>query len=107
MRLPIDTSSLTFLCAVGPEPVVDFDTKRPKVEDGVPLFAVQLVALGDGGAEVVTVKVAGEPPKGVAQGATVRVDGLVASPWSMGDRSGVAFRAERIEPATGPARAAV
>ena len=107
MRLPIDTSSLTFLCAVGPEPVVDFDTKKPKADEaGVPLFAVQLVALGDGGAEVVTVKVAGEPPKGVAQGATVRVDGLVASPWSMGERSGVAFRAERIEPVTGPARAA-
>ena len=38
-------------------------------------------------------------PKGVTQGATVRVTGLVATPWSMGDRSGVAYRAAQIEPA--------
>jgi hypothetical protein len=90
---------MTFLCAVGPEPVIDFDTKKAKTDaDGTALFAVQLVALADGGAEVITAKVAGVPAKGVEQGATVRVVGLVASPWSMGERSGVAFRAERIEP---------
>jgi hypothetical protein len=27
----------------------------------------------------------------------LRVDGLVALPWSMGDRSGVAFRANHIQ----------
>ena len=107
MRLPIDTSGMTFLCAVGPEPVIDFDTKRPKADEaGTPLFAVQLVALADGGAEVITAKVAGAPPKGVEQGATVRVVGLVASPWSTGERSGVAFRAERIEPVSTTPRAA-
>jgi hypothetical protein len=97
---------MTFLCAVGPEPVVDFDSKRPKAdESGAPLFAVQLVALAGGGAEVIVAKVAGEP-KGVTQGAMVRVLGLVATPWAMGERSGVAFRAERIEPVTGGTRAA-
>lgn len=101
MRLPIDTAGMTFLCAVAPEPVVDFDTKRPKAdENGAPLYAVQLVLLADGGAEVIVAKVAGEPPSGVVQGAKVRVTGLVASPWAMNDRSGVAFRAERIEPTT-------
>ena len=107
MRLPIDTSGMTFLCAVGPEPVIDFDTKKPKSDEaGAPLYAVQLVALADGGAEVITAKVAGMPPKGVEQGAPVRVVGLVASPWSMGERSGVAFRAERIEPVNSTTRAA-
>ena len=98
MKLPIDTSALRFLCAVAPEPVIDFDSKRPKTdESGAPLYAVQLVVLADGGAEVITAKVAGEP-KGVTAGATVRVVGLVANPWAMGERSGVAYRAERIEP---------
>lgn len=107
MKLPIDTTGMTFLAAGSPEPVRDFDSKAAKVdENGQALFAVQLVILVDGGAEVISVKVAGEP-KGVGHGASVKVTGLVATPWSMGDRSGVAFRAARIEPAGGgTARAA-
>jgi hypothetical protein len=98
MRLPIDTTNLGFICAGNPEAVVDFDTRRPKTDEtGTPLFAVPLVAMADGTAEVISVKVAGEP-KGVATGAPVRLAGLVALPWSMGDRSGVAYRATRIEP---------
>lgn len=98
MKLPIDTTGMTFLAAGPPEPVLDFESKTPKVdENGAALYSVQLVALNDGGAEVIGVKVAGQP-KGVSQGATVRVVGLVATPWSMGDRSGVAYRATQIEP---------
>jgi hypothetical protein len=33
------------------------------------------------------------------------VSGLVAQPWTMQDRSGVAFRAARIEPAVAAAKA--
>jgi lambda repressor-like predicted transcriptional regulator len=100
MKLPIDTSGMTFLAAGPPEPVLDFDSKSAKVdENGETLFAAQLVALVNGGAEVISVKVAGEP-KGIAQGSAVRVTGLVASPWQMGERSGVSFRATRIEPVT-------
>jgi hypothetical protein len=33
------------------------------------------------------------------------VHGLVAQPWTMNDRSGVAFRATRIEPAVAQAKA--
>jgi hypothetical protein len=99
MKLPIDTSGLTFLAAAAPEPVLDFETKAIKVdESGLTIFAVQVVALTDGGAEVVAVKVAGEP-KGVVQGSPVKLTGLTAQPWAMGDRTGVAFRASRIEPA--------
>ena len=29
MKLPVDTSAIAFLCALAPEPVVDFETKRP------------------------------------------------------------------------------
>lgn len=99
MKLPIDTSGLTFLAAAAPEPVLDFETKATKVdESGLTIFAVQVVALTDGGAEVLAVKVAGEP-KGIVQGSPVKLTGLTAQPWAMGDRTGVAFRASRIEPA--------
>lgn len=103
MKLPIDVSGMTFLSASAPEPVVDFESKRARVdENGQPLFSVQIVALVDGGAEVLAVKVAGEPVK-VGQGVPVKLVGLVATPWSMGDRSGVSFKAERIEPVTAAA----
>jgi hypothetical protein len=29
MRLPIDTSAISFLCVLAPEPVLDFETRRP------------------------------------------------------------------------------
>ncbi len=101
MRLPIDTSGLTLLVGMAPEPVVDFESRRPKAdENGEPLYQLQIVALGSEGAEVITVKVAGEP-RGLTPGVPVKVLGLVALPWSMGERSGVSFKAARIE-AVGP-----
>jgi hypothetical protein len=106
MRLPIDTSAMTFMAANGPDQVVDFDTRTPRIgNDGKPLFTVPLVVLGADGADVIAVKVSGEP-KGVAQGVAVRVVGLVATPWSIGERAGVSFRAERIEPTAGSSRQA-
>jgi hypothetical protein len=99
MKLPIDTAGMTFIAAGPPEAVVDFETKTAKVdESGQPVFGLQVVALVDGGAEVLSVKVIGEP-KGVGQGAALKLVGLTALPWAMGDRSGVAFRAARIESA--------
>ena len=47
---------------------------------------------------MISVKVAGEP-KGIAQGTALKLVGLTAQPWAMGDRSGVAFRATRIDSA--------
>jgi hypothetical protein len=41
----------------------------------------------------------------IRQGAPVKVSGLVAQPWTMADRSGVSFRAARIEPAMATAKA--
>lgn len=107
MKLPIDTSGMTFMCVNPPESVLDFETKRPKAdENGEPLYAVQLVAMAVGvGAEIISVKIAGEP-KGVGQGTAVKVTGLVASPWSMGDRNGMSFKAARIEAVASPTRQA-
>jgi hypothetical protein len=105
MKLPIDTTGISFIAAGPAEVVVDFETKATKMdESGQPIFGMQVVALSDGGADVISVKVVGEP-KGISQGANLKLVGLTAQPWAMGDRNGVAFRASRIEPA-GASRAA-
>ena len=42
MKLPIDTSAIAFLCAMPPEPVVDFQNCQPKADDnGEPLYGLQ------------------------------------------------------------------
>ena len=103
MRLPIDTTGIAFVVAGVPEPVRDFDTKQQKAdENGVPLFAVPLMVLGEGQPEIISAKVAGAPPA-LSPGQSAKVTGLVATPWSMGERSGVSFRATKIELASASA----
>ena len=60
------------------------------------------MAISGEGADILVVKVAGEP-KSLTLGAQVKVTGLVATTWQMGDRHGVSFRAERVEVLSGPA----
>jgi hypothetical protein len=60
MRLPIDTSAISFLCALAPEPVLDFETKRPRAdENGEPLYVIQLLVMGEDSADLIAVKVPG------------------------------------------------
>jgi hypothetical protein len=106
VKLPVDTSAIAFLCALEPEPLLDFETKRPRAdENGEPLFVIQLIALTEGAAEILAVKVPGIPSAAIRQGHPVKVTGLVAQPWTMNDRSGVAFRAAKVEPAVAQAKA--
>jgi hypothetical protein len=106
VKLPVDTSAIAFLCAMPPEPVVDFETKRPRAdENGEPLYVIQLLAMGDGSADLLAVKVPGVPSQAIRQGHPVKVTGLVAQPWTMNDRSGVAFRAARVESVVAQAKA--
>jgi hypothetical protein len=105
MRLPIDTSRLKFLVVAPAEPLRQYEEGKPREawaprtnRDGEVLWRVQLVALGDGEADVIRVAVPGDP--GVAQGEMVRVDHLTAQPWDMDGRSGVAFRAQAVGPAS-------
>ncbi len=75
MRLPIDTSGMTFMCAAPARPVTDFDTGQHKADvNGELLFNVQVVALDDDGAQIISVKVPGDPKLG--QGAMLRFEGL-------------------------------
>jgi len=84
------------------EPANDFETKQQKTdENGQPVFNVYLFAVGASGRDVITDKVLGEP-KGIGQFTPVRATELVATTWSMGDRSGVSFRAAKLEPVATP-----
>ncbi|MGH8886236.1 MAG: hypothetical protein ACRDYX_13875 [Egibacteraceae bacterium] len=105
MKLRVDTSELTFLLVTGPVPVRDYETQQVKLEDGVPLFSVRLVAMGSGEAEIINVKVPGEPV-GLVPSQPVVLRELTAQPWSIGDKSGVAFRAIGVEAVTASAATA-
>jgi hypothetical protein len=68
LKLPVDTSAIAFLCALEPQPVLAFDTKQPRAdENGEPLYVVQLIALAEGEAEILAVKVP-RPALGSAPG---------------------------------------
>ena len=55
MRLPIDTSGLTFMAAAPARPVTDFDTRQHKAdENGELLYNLQVVALDPDGAQIIT-----------------------------------------------------
>jgi hypothetical protein len=102
MRLPIDTSRLQFLVVAAAEPLKQFEEGKPREAwaprvdgNGEVLWRVQLVALGEGEAEIIRVSVAGDP--NVAQGEMVRVEGMTAQAWEMEGRSGMAFRATAIQ----------
>jgi len=96
MRIKMDTASVRFMVTRPGEPKVDRDTQAQKVDraTGALLWQLQVMALDESGGEILTVTVDSEPQVGV--GEFVRVAGLVAIPWSQGDRSGVAFRAATI-----------
>ena len=81
MKLPVDTSAIAFLCAVEAEPVVDFETKRPRAdENGEPLYLVQLIAMTDGAAEILAVKVPGMPSPACARATRSRSPAWSPSP---------------------------
>lgn len=99
MRLPVNTAAMTFIAMSRPEPVVDFTSRQPKTDQaGQAIYTVQVAAMFEDQGEILPVKVAGEPA-GIGQGMRVELVGLVATPWEMGDRNGVAYRAASIRPA--------
>ena len=112
MRLPIDTSRLKFLVVAAAEPLRQFEEGKPReawaprtdAQTGEVLWRVQLVALGDGEAEIIRVAVPGDPK--VSQGEMVRVEGMTAQAWEMDGRSGMAFRATAVGSASSRAGAA-
>ncbi|MFJ4205767.1 hypothetical protein ACIP2Y_39890 [Streptomyces sviceus] len=105
--IPVDTARLGVLrCANVPE--VKFSNPETqevkKDKDGNPVYTVAVTVRPDGRRiSVIEIAVSGEP-KGIEPGQIVKVVGLTAFVWTMGDRNGVSFRADAITPA--PASAA-
>jgi hypothetical protein len=97
--IKVDTSASRYSVGAVPKPKNDMEGKqRTDRMTGALLFTTQLIKLDEDGAEIIAVTTAGDPDLG--QGAEVRPVGLIAIPWQQGQRSGVAFKAERIEHVT-------
>src|SRR3989440_10148796 len=101
MRLPIDTSRLKFLVVAPAEVLRQFEEGKPReawaprtTREGEVLWRVQVVALGDGEAEVIRVAVVGDP--GVGQGEMVAVEGLTAQADDFEGKTGVAVRCHAV-----------
>lgn len=102
MRLMIDTSQVTFTVGREAQPKTDQNgVQRVERTTNIPMWSVQLVAMDDGGAEVITVTVAAPQPPKVPTGSLVTPVELQAIPWAQNGRNGVAFRATDIKTVTG------
>ncbi|MER7050335.1 SCO3933 family regulatory protein [Streptomyces jumonjinensis] len=101
--IPVDTARLGVLrCAIAPEvKYSNAETKEIKKDrDGNPVYTIAVTVRQDGRRiSVIEIAVPGEQ-KGVVEGAEVRVTGLVAFAWAMGDRHGISFRADAVTPVT-------
>ena len=100
MKLEIRTEGVEFVVSREPLAKLDNDGRqKADRETGELLYTTELVAMDDSGAEVIKVTTAGVPKVGKRQAVAVR--GLVANPWNVDGRGGVAFRADSIAPAHG------
>lgn len=101
--VPVDVSKWQLLTVSEAQPQLQYDKNKPPQErepktdrNGEILWQVDLVALGEGDAEVIRVSVPGDPK--LKQGEIVRAEGLTAHAWEMEDRYGVSFRASALRP---------
>ncbi|MGH3710333.1 MAG: hypothetical protein ACRDRQ_19995 [Pseudonocardiaceae bacterium] len=109
MQLEIKAEGVDFVVSRAPAPKKNNDGRqKTDRETGAPLHMTELVAMDQTGAEVIKVTTAGEPQ--VAKRQIVTVVKLVATPWNIDGRGGVAFRADAIRPIpatpAGPVKAA-
>ncbi|MFD8006711.1 SCO3933 family regulatory protein [Streptomyces mirabilis] len=99
--IPVDTARLGVLrCAIPPEAKIsNFETQEVKKDrDGNTIYTVAVTVRQDGRRiSVIEIAVAGEP-KGIEEGQILKVTGLTAFAWAMGDRHGISFRADAITP---------
>jgi hypothetical protein len=96
IQLPIDTSAVSFIDVMPPEPVLDHQTKQQKADaNGEPVYSIDLVCVGAEGDEILSVNFPGTPPAGIRQGMPVKVTGLMVTGWAIGDHAGLTFGAAR------------
>ncbi|WP_405870996.1 hypothetical protein [Streptomyces sp. NBC_00005] len=99
--IPVDTARLGVLrCAIAPEAKLSNpDTQEVKRDrEGNPVWTVAVTVRQDRRRiSVIEIAVSGQP-KGIEEGQILRVTGLTAFAWAMGDRHGISFRADAITP---------
>lgn len=96
-QIPVDVSKLQVLAGGKATPLLGQDGQPKHDRDGRPLFVLPVITLAEGETpEVFNVRVPGTVPE-VATLTPVRINGLVARPWSMGDRSGVTFTCASVQ----------
>lgn len=97
--IPVDVARLGVLrCAIAPEAkITNSETQEVKRDrDGNPVYTVAVTVRQDGRRiSVIEIAVSGAP-KGIEEGQIVKVTGLTAFAWSMGDRHGISFRADTV-----------
>jgi hypothetical protein len=102
MRLEIRTDGVDFVVSREPLPKNDQDGRqKADRETGELLYVTELVAMDDAGADVIKVTTAGTPKVSKRQAVSVRR--LVANPWVIEGRGGVAFSADTIAPVSAAA----
>ncbi|WTP59893.1 hypothetical protein OHU07_25460 [Streptomyces phaeochromogenes] len=92
--IPVDTARLGVLrCAIAPEAKIsNSETQEVKKDrDGNTVYTVAVTVRQDRR----RISVSGEP-KGIEEGQILKVTGLMAFAWAMGDRHGISFRADAI-----------
>jgi hypothetical protein len=106
MKLRIDKSKVTFTVTKETQNKTDNEGRqRADRTTGELLFTVQVMALDESGGEMLTITVAGQPPK-VTVGQQVDPIELEAIPWAQNGRNGVAYRAKELKPVAGVKAAA-
>lgn len=97
MILNIDTRGKEFVVTKDPSPKLDNNgVQRVDKRDGAPTWSTEVVVTDDSGGEILKINTSGGQPD-VERGDEVLPIGLEAIPWTTNGRSGVAYRAERIE----------
>jgi len=101
MRLMLDTSAVAFTVTKTPEPRRDYGKTEQRVDKstGRPEWVVEALAMDSDGGVVIRVTVAGDQPR-MTQGQPARFESLEAIPWNNNGKSGVAFRAVSVQPAS-------
>jgi hypothetical protein len=102
MRHLVDIRKVAFTATMNPTEKLDQNGKQKINRDGALMWATQVMALDDTGAEVLTITVAGVKPN-VTVGQMVIPVELEAIPWSNNGKHGIAYRAVELRPATASA----
>lgn len=98
--IPVDTARMVFMAAGGARPKLkNRETGEIRLNaQGVQVWQVKVLAqVDDNDGDALLISFPAQTPPPLRLGMPLRVSGLVAIPWEMGGRHGVAFSAASVE----------